>query len=159
MDALIESTKKNTVWGMEVFLNVLSFVPEDKLHWSPSPTAKTAFQIAAHTAVTNGNFARFIRNRKLPVGDAIPVFVNATKAEEESLKSMSEIEALLRKNTQDVLLALDSLTPDDFSIELDSSLGWTVPMTVLMNLPCSHTAMHASQLDYLQTCWNDQVIH
>lgn len=159
MNLLIESCKKNAIWGMEVFLNVLSHVPEDKMHWTPSPTAKSAFRIAAHTAVTNGHFARLIRDQRLPVGEEIPVMVEKMKAEEDSLESLAEIEALLRKNTDEILLALDTLTPEAVALVLDSSLGWSVPMTILMNLPGTHTAMHASQLDYLQTCWDDQVIH
>ncbi|MGI8924225.1 MAG: hypothetical protein ACR2HJ_09365 [Fimbriimonadales bacterium] len=60
---------------MEEFLKTFSFVPDDKLNWTPSPTAKTAIRIAAHTAIYAGNFAKMIRDRKLPFGDEIPEYV------------------------------------------------------------------------------------
>jgi hypothetical protein len=50
MESLIASCKESAVWGMNVFLTTFSFVPDDKLNWTPAPTAKGAMRIAAHTA-------------------------------------------------------------------------------------------------------------
>ena len=144
---------------MERFLRVLSLVPEEKLDWSPSPTAKTARQVAAHTAVATGNFAQMLRDLKLPVGDEIPELVARTKIIEDSLKSLPMIERAFRQNTADVVAALEGLSVDDFERVLDSSLGWTMPMTALMNLPATHVNGHIYQIDYLQTCWGDLEIH
>jgi hypothetical protein len=69
------------------------------------------------------------------------------------------MESLFRKNTADVVAALDTLTPEAVALMLDSSLGWTMPMTRLMMLPGTHAMSHAAQIDLLQTCWDDQVIH
>ena len=144
---------------MEQFLKTLSFVPDDKLNWAPSPTAKSAIRIAAHTAVYAGTFAKMIRDRKLPFGDEIPEFVARNNAAEEAITSRTEIESLFRKNTDEVIAALDTLTPEAIGTSLDTSLGWSVPMTILMNLPGMHALSHAAQIDYLQTCWGDQDVH
>ncbi|MBZ0214359.1 MAG: hypothetical protein K8H99_11205 [Nitrospirae bacterium] len=44
----IESAKQRAVSGMEMFLCNFSHVPDDKLVWTPTPTAKSAIRIA-HT--------------------------------------------------------------------------------------------------------------
>jgi hypothetical protein len=144
---------------MEIFLKTFSFIPDDKLDWTPSPSAKSALRIAAHTAVTAGNFAKMIRDRKLPMGEEIPVLVEQTETAEKMVTSRAEVEALFRKNTDEVLAALDTLDPDAIRMILDSSLGWTMPMTFLMGLPGMHAMCHAGQIDFLQTCWGDQVVH
>ncbi len=144
---------------MEQFLKTLSFVPDDKLNWTPSPTAKSAMRIAAHTAIYPSVFAKFIRDRKLPFGDEIPEFVARISAAEEAITSRAEMESLFRKNTDEVLAALDTLTPEAIGSTLDTGLGLTIPMTFLMNLPGMHALSHAAQIDYLQTCWGDQDVH
>jgi hypothetical protein len=154
-----ESAKKDAVTAMEWFLRNLSHVPQDKLEWAPSPTAKSALQIAAHVAVTQGNFANMIRARKLPMNDEIQTFIERTASEEKALTDIDEIIALFRKNTDEVLSALDELKPEDAEIALDSSQGWTMPMTFLMKLPAYHAIGHTAQIDMLQTCWGDQEIY
>lgn len=158
MEILVASCKDSAVRGMEVFLKTFSFVPDDKLNWTPSPTAKSAIRIAAHTAIYAGRFAAMIRDRRLPTDD-IPAFVARIDAATEALTSRTEVENLFRKNTEEVLAALDTLTPEAIGTTLDSSLGWTMPMTFLMNLPGIHAICHAGQIDYLQTCWGDQEVH
>ena len=143
---------------MGVFLKTFSFVPDDKLNWTPSPTAKPAIRIAAHTAIYAGNFAKMIRERQLPSGD-IPEFVAIVEAAEKLLTSRTEMENLFRQNTDEVIAALDTLAPEAICMSLDSGLGWSLPMTFLMQLPGIHALSHAAQIDYLQTCWGDQDVH
>ena len=159
VESLVASCKESAVNGMEQFLKTLSFVPDDKLDWTPSPTAKSAIRIAAHTAIYAGVFAKMIRDRKLPFGNEIPEFVARINAAAEALTSRTEIENLFRKNTDEVIAALDTLTPEAIGLTLDTGLGWTVPMTRLMMLPGVHAFSHAAQIDYLQTCWGDQDVH
>ncbi len=142
---------------MELFLTVFSFVPEDKLHWTPAPSAKSGLQIAAHTAVTAGNFASMLRDRKLP--SDVPAHLARTQAAEDAVTNRAEMEALYRRNTQAVLEALDELSAEDIAMPLDSSQGWSMPMTFLMQLAGIHAYTHVGQIDYLQTCWGDLEVH
>ncbi|MCW5937521.1 MAG: DinB family protein [Fimbriimonadaceae bacterium] len=158
-ECLVEFCKKSAVAGMEEFLRVFKYVPDDKLHWTPVPTAKSALRVGAHTAVAAGNFARMIRERRVPYGDEIPDFVARTRAEEEAITTREEMESVFRKNTEAVLAALDGLTEEDFAISLDSGQGWSMPMTWMMKLPGTHAFSHHGQIDFLQTCWDDQEIH
>lgn len=157
MHDLIALCQKTAVDSMEHFLVVLSFVPEDKLNWAPTPTAKSAFQIAAHTAVTAGNFAAMIRERHLPQN--VEEHLAKTAQAEAALTTLAEIEAAFRANTAEVVEALGTLTAEDVGLRLDSGQGWSAPMTWIMNLPTLHATGHTYQLDYLQTCWGDQEVH
>lgn len=159
MDSIIASYKESVVNGMEGFLKTFSFVPDDMLTWSPTPTAKSAIRIAAHTALYAGRFAQMIRERKLPQNQGRLERLARMNEAEAAITSRTEMESIFRKNTEEVLAALDTLKPDDMEITLDSGLGWTVPISFLMNLPRNHAMTHESQIDYLQTCWDDQVVH
>src|ERR1041385_6789684 len=111
MESLVDSCKKSAVQGMEHLLTVFSFVPDDKLTWTPTPTAKSAIRIAAHTALYAGRFARMIRDRKLPGSDNLPEWMAQVNAEEAAITSRTEMERIFRKGTDEALAALDSVPP------------------------------------------------
>ncbi|MBX3117612.1 MAG: DinB family protein [Fimbriimonadaceae bacterium] len=159
MEDLVNSCKESAVQGMEMFLRNFSHVPDDKLDWTPTPTAKSALRIAAHTALYAGRFAHMIREKGLPKMDSLEAWIAERNAEEEAITSRAEIEAIFRKGTDEVMAALDSLTPEDVAMSLDSGLGWSMPMTFLMQLPGWHATLHTGQIDYLQTCWDDQEVY
>ena len=52
-----------------------------------------------------------------------------------------------------------ALPPELIGTTLDSGLGFSMPMTDLMKLPGWHATLHAGQIDFLQTCWDDQKVH
>jgi hypothetical protein len=160
MDSLVASCKESAVQEMEYFLKTFSFVPDDKLTWTPTPTAKSAIRIAAHTALYAGRFARMIRDGKLPGSDNnLQEWLAQRNAEEAAITSRTEMEIIFRKGTDEVIAALDSLPPEAIGASLESGLGWSMPMTLLMNMPGIHANAHGAQIDYLQTCWGDQEVH
>lgn len=156
---LIESAKERAVGGMEFFLRNFAHVPDERLNWSPTPTSKSAMRIAAHTALSTERFAEMIRDRRVPVPENLDEWLAKRNAEEIALTSRSEMERVFREGTARVLEALDSLTPEEFDLSLDSGQGWSMPMRQLMGLAGWHATLHAGQIDYLQTCWDDQRIY
>lgn len=159
MEDQISICKTKAVQGMEMFLRNFSHVPDDKLTWTPTPTAKSALQIAAHTSLYAGRFARMIQTRELPGGDNVTEWLAQVQAEEAAVTTRAEVETIFRKGTDEVLAALDSLTPEDVASSLDSGQGWSMSMTFLMALPGWHATLHMGQIDYLQTCWGDLEIY
>src|SRR5215213_8351368 len=109
MESLVASSKESAVWGMEHFLKVFSFVPDDKLTWTPTPVAKSAIRIAAHTALYAGRFARMIRDQKLPGSENLEEWLAQRNAEEIAITSRAEIESVFRKGTDEAIAALDCL--------------------------------------------------
>lgn len=144
---------------MEFFLRNFSHVPDDKLEWTPTPTAKSAIRIAAHTALYARRFARMIRDRRLPAPENLEEWLAERNAEEIAITSREEIERIFRDGTAEVLDALDELTPDEVEMTLDSGQGWSMPMAQLMGLAGFHAILHTGQIDYLQTCWDDQQVY
>ncbi len=144
---------------MEFFLRNFAYVPDDRLEWTPTPTSKTPIRIAAHTALFAGRFANMIRTRQLPSPDNLSEWIAKGEAEEVALTCRSEMERVFREGTAEVIAALDTLGPEEVESSLDSGQGWSMPMTQLMGLPGWHATLHAGQIDYLQTCWDDQKIY
>jgi hypothetical protein len=156
---LVESSKQRAVSCMELFLRNFSHVPDDKLNWTPTPTAKSAIRIAAHTALYAGRFAQMIRDRRLPDAENLSEWLAQRDAEEAAIISRSEVESIFREGTAEVLAAIDTLSPEDLKLSLDSGQGWFVSMEQVMGLPGFHATLHTGQIDYLQTCWNDQQVY
>lgn len=157
--AYVELCKKDAKDGMEMFLRNFSHVPTDRLHWTPTPTAKSALRVASHTALYYGRFAEMIRNRATPKVENLDAWLAQRTSEEEAIISVDEIKAAFASGLELVNAALDSLCPDEVDMTLDSGQGWTMPMRFLMKLPGWHATLHMGQIDYLQTCWGDQEIY
>jgi hypothetical protein len=159
MESNIAACKRGAINGMEMFLRNFSKVPDDKLTWTPTPTSKSAIRIAAHTALYMGRFAQMIRERKLPAVDNLDEWIAQRNAEEEAVTCREDVERIFREGTEEVLVALDSITPDALAMELDSGQGWSLPMSYVMTMPGWHATLHTGQIDYIQTCWGDQEIY
>ncbi|MBX3097734.1 MAG: DinB family protein [Fimbriimonadaceae bacterium] len=159
MDQRIEISKLSAVDGMEYFLRNFGHVPDERLHWSPTPTSKSPIRVAAHTALYASRFAKMIRDRRLPSPDQLDVWLADRNAEEEALTERHEMETTFRTGTAEVIEILDSLNPEDMEVIFDTGLGWSMPMTKMIALPGWHATLHGGQIDYLQTCWGDEQIY
>lgn len=155
----IELYKQRAVGGMDMFLRNFSYVPDDKLDWKVTPTAKSAIRIAAHTALYAGRFATMIQNRALPAPENLEAWVAERDAEEIAVTDRAEMERIFREGTAAVCAALDTLTPEEIDMTLESGQGWSMPMKQLMGLAGWHATLHLGQIDFLQTCWGDQHVY
>ena len=155
----VEVAKRRAVDEMEVFLRNFSHVPDERLAWSPVPTAKSALRIAAHTALYAGRFAQMIRERRLPSPDNLDEWIAQRDAEEAAVTDRLEIERIFREGTAQVLEALDEVGPADLDLTLVSGQAFSLPMRHLISLPAFHATLHTGQIDYLQTCWGDQHVY
>lgn len=159
MNPLIEISKKSAINGMEMFLRNFSHVPDDKLNWTPAPTAKSALRIAAHTALYASRFAKMIREAQLPQMSSVEMYMAQVESEELAITDRAEIEPIFRKGTEEVWAALDTLTPELIESTLQSGPDFSMSMRFLMTLPGWHATLHCGQIDFLQTCWGDQEIY
>jgi len=157
MKDIVTLCKEQATSAMNGFLHVLSFVPADKLTWSPSPTAKNALQIAAHCAAQSGAFAQTIRAGKFP--DSVEDFLGPIHATLAGITTLEQAEAVLRKGIADTVDALDTVTPEQVDSIIDVQGLGQIPFTFCMTIPARHLNDHTSQIDYLQTCWDDQEVH
>jgi len=151
--------QQSAVDGMEMFLRNFARVPDDRLKWTPAPTAKSALRIGAHTALYAARFAHMIREKALPQPDNLEVWLAERETEERQIEDRVQVERVFRAGTDEVVAALAGLTPADIARILESGQGWSLPMTHLMRLPGWHATLHTGQIDFLQTCWGDMQVY
>jgi hypothetical protein len=139
-------------------LNTLAFVPDDRMAWSPSESARSALWIVGHCGEANRAFSRGLRGETMgaPIapeefGRMIYLAGRDTRTREEAVRAIEE-------TTQDLLAALDDLTEARLAGSVEGPFG-TLPMELWITFPNLHMTGHARQIDYLQTVWGDLQDH
>jgi hypothetical protein len=156
MDDYIAMCKERTAEALDRFLHDLSFVPADRLNWRPTPTAKSALEIAAHCAGYSGAFASIISAGKFP--GSREEFRGPILARIKSITTLEEAETMLRKGIEDTIAALDAVKPEQIDAIIKAPHG-SPPFKFFLTLPAFHLENHGAQIDYLQTCWGDLEVH
>jgi len=152
--AQIEQTKAATEQAMGRLLTTFKFVPDDKLGFTPSPTARTPLHLVGHCGMANMAFATVIRGEDLPVFGSPEEAAEQVRNAGREIASREEAVRLVEESTAAVLAALDGVTPDQLSTFPNSPFG-PMPFPFWMNLASIHMSAHASQIDYIQTIWGD----
>lgn len=139
-------------------LKTFEFVPEDRLAWSPSPTARTPLWIAAHCGAANAAFAAILRGEPLPLPTDPAEAAAFIRAAGRETATRAEAVRSIQDSSAEVLMALDGVTPALLATSPSSPFG-PLPFRVWMQVPFLHMMGHARQLDYLQTIWGDVQDH
>lgn len=152
LEQAIQYTEKN----LNQFKHNFSFIPEDKLNWTPSPSAKSPLQILAHVAVSANYIADWIGGKETKL--TAEQLGAKCDAEEKELISKSAAFSVLESATSNALATMKKLTAND--LEKIVHTPWmSAPLGMWVTLFWRHFDMHTGQIDYLQTCWNDQEFH
>src|SRR5512143_1044912 len=117
MEGMISTCKEQATMALDWFLRSLSHVPADKVTWSPTPTAKSALQIAAHCAGFSGGFASVIRDRSFP--PTVEAYLRPIESTIESIATVDQAETVLQKGIADTLAALDTVDSDQIGSIVD----------------------------------------
>jgi hypothetical protein len=157
MQEIIGQAKQSIVMGKERFLKTFSFVPDDKLTWSPTPSSKSALRIAAHIGISNQGMAGVVRGEKPPFSSMAELFA-MIDAEEQKITTRDAAVQLIEASTNSALAALDALTPEQLGGAAGLP-GMEMPMAQFIMIIGMHMSNHAAQIDYLQTTWGDLENH
>ncbi len=157
MTDLKEQAKQFALMGKGQFLKTFACVPEDRITWSPAPTAKSALRLAAHVGIANLGIAAVVRGEGIGAATMQEVLAQS-EAAERTITTRQQALDLIENSVQAVLAALDALTPERIAGVVETPM-LTAPMPVFMNLFGLHMFEHASQVDYLQTIWGDMEFH
>src|SRR5688500_13268731 len=120
---LIARTKQETEQAKAQLLKTLEFVPDDKLTWSPSPSARTPLWIVAHCGAANGAFATILRGEELAVPKDPEELARRVRAGGKDIQTREAAIALVEENTAKVLAALDNVTEEMAESVPESPLG------------------------------------
>jgi uncharacterized damage-inducible protein DinB len=142
----LESLVNQAQWAGNDLAYNLQFIPAEKLNWKPAPAAKSALEIANHTA------AALEAMRPVLQGGAWqrPEFAPAT--------DLASAQALLRKTTQAYAEALKSVSPADLERKIELPFG-TFPLGRCCAFPVIDLIHHRGQIAYLQTILGDTEDH
>ena len=70
---VIDAAKSEFTRAIDRLKKTLGDVPDDRLHWSPSPTARTPLEQVAHVANANEGIQGWLQGEKLDMSDMIAV--------------------------------------------------------------------------------------
>lgn len=158
MDAIKELAIQFFKTSVEKAERTLSFVPADKLTWKPSPTAKSALEIAAHIGVTLMSLSALFEKRGAkPI--TVQELLDQLKSEEAKYTTLDSVQALIQRGAERMTKALEAIPASAIENEsIDTPFG-TRPLKRFIFVPESHTHEHAAQIDFLQTVWGDVTPH
>ncbi|HRF60814.1 MAG TPA: DinB family protein [Fimbriimonadaceae bacterium] len=154
---VIDAAKSEFTRAIDRLKKTLGDVPDDRLHWSPSPTARTPLEQVAHVANANEGIQGWLQGEKLDMSDMIAVDAK-WREEEKPYDTREKALARLDETSSAYLAFLDSLTPEQIEGEFDG--GWQkFPMAFAITFCADHARMHTSQIEYIQTCYGDMDWH
>jgi hypothetical protein len=159
MSEVIQDAKQDFERSRDRMLSLLKETPEDKLNWSPSPTARTPLAIVAHSAMSLHHVTEMLKGR--PFGASSTVIADkGFREEEKAFTSRNEVADLFVKNAGVFVTWIDNLTEDGLDDPITFPFGLGTG-TVLHGItaPARHTEAHIAQLEYIQTIYGDQDWH
>jgi len=140
-------------------IHALATTPDDRVNWSPSPTARTPIEQVVHAAEAVRHIHDTLDGRTYAVstpGEADRRF----REREQAIKTREEALDLLMKNGDAYLAWLDTLTPEQYAsdVKMAFSLGM-IPMTFALGIEANHLSFHTAQMIYIQTIYGDRDWH
>lgn len=151
---VVAQAKCNFERSSDRLIHLLSFVPDDKLLWAPSPTAKSSLRIVVHCALTNTFFANVITGSLPERMPSAEEFFSSLHGAEEKINTRENAIAVLKGTTAELCKAIDTVNSENLNTAPNSPFG-PMPMKFWLDLGGQHEAGHVGQLEYLQTIWGD----
>lgn len=155
----IEHARADFLRSKERLSSALSTTPDDRINWSPSPTARTPIQQVAHAAQVLEGMQIMLNGGTFPIetsAEADKVFLE----QEKPFTTRESVLHLLEQNSATYLQWLDSLTPEALTATVTLPFGFgTAPMTAALSFASQHTNWHTAQINYIQTIYGDRVWH
>ena len=137
----------------------LATTPDDRLRWSPSPSARTPLEQVAHAAFSVGHMLGNLEGRTFeePTTDDAQ---RRHRADDATITTREAALALLEKNSAAYLAWLDGVTEDKLSSKVKAPFGMgEFPVMAMIGFMPVHLNWHSAQLDYIQTIYGDQDWH
>jgi hypothetical protein len=155
MQDLIEKTKTDFLQAKDRFCRVLAATPDDRINWSPSTTARTPVQLAAHVA----NSVKALHMTM----NGQPFAVNSTAEADKSFRDWERqfntrdaVLSLIDKNSAAYVAWLETLTPECLDTMVEMPFGMApMPVKAVITFQPLHMDSHTPQLEYIQTIYGD----
>lgn len=157
MNETVEAAKAEFTRAKDRVAKALDTTPDDRINWSPSPTARTPLHQVAHAAMSIKGMQDWLAGKPFPF-ESVADLDSYSRDKEKDFTSREQAIALLEENGAGYLAWLDTLTPEQVSGPFESPMG-TFPMASAITFCADHLRAHASQIDYIQTVYGDHDWH
>lgn len=158
MDDTISQAKAELLRSKGRIEKLLELTPDERINWSPSPTARTPIQLVAHSAMAIIGLKGLFTGTPFPFKDTADMESSLREMEKHYASRKQALEPL-DQNTNDYVAWLDTLTPEQLSASVTFPFGFSLPLAQAIGMPAQHMQGHASQLDYIQTIYGDREWH
>ena len=141
--------------GKERFLKTFGAVPADKQNYTPAEGAKTPIQLGAHIAVSNNGFAEMFEggDEAMPEMD---VMMKMMARAEAKIDTAEKVVAAVEESHARLVASINNISAE--KLESPAPFG-DMKIADMIFYPGTHYQCHASQVDYVQTCYGDHEFH
>jgi len=154
-DDPIASAKKEFLQAKAGILHALSTTPDERLNWSPSPTARSPLHQIVHAAQSISHIHGFLDGRPFDV-PTTELADRGFRDFEQAFTTRDEAENILEKNAEAFVAWLDALEPEKLSSLVETPFGMgAMPIELGITFPAQHTRWHHAQIEYIQTIYGD----
>ncbi len=157
MEDIISQTKAEFIRAKDRLTKNLAVTPDDKINWSPSPTARTPIQQVAHVAMSIEGMQGMLNGHMIDFSNIAALDAQWREAE-KAFTTREAVLALLDQHCTAYISWLDGLTAEQIGSTLNLPIGsW--PLAEAITWPADHIQCHACQIEYIQTIYGDLVWH
>jgi hypothetical protein len=159
MREAIEEGKASFLRAKDRLVRALANTPDDRLNWSPSPSARSPLHVAAHSADAIRNIHNMLDGRPFPVPTSDEADVGFREWEKQ-FTTREQVTALLDEVSDAYVAWLDALGPSrlDDRCQLPFGLGFA-PLRMVLSAQAAHLDSHTPQIEYIQTIYGDRDWH
>jgi len=154
---IVEDAKAEYNRAKDRLTKAFNTTPDDKINWSPAPTARTPLNQVAHAAMAVAGIQKMFNGAPMPFENINEMDAQWRK-EEKQYTTRDQVMDLLNQNSDAYIAWMDSLTPDQVQSTLKAPFG-EFPMASAITWPADHLRNHAGQIEYIQTCYGDMDWH
>lgn len=158
MNDVVSSAKADFLQAKQGLLHALANTPDERVNWSPAPTARTPIHLVVHAAEAIGAIHAALDGTPFPyrTTEAADRFFREVEA---GVATREEALALFEAKAEAYVAWLEALDPARLDTSATMPFGGAVPMAFALTIPALHTRYHVAQLDYLQTAYGDRDWH
>lgn len=152
---VISQAKQKFAQAKAGLLHALATTPDERLNWSPSPTARTIIQQVAHAAWAIKSINGTLDGRTYQAENTAAAEASFREWEQQ-FSTREQVHALLEANSSAYEAWLDALDPARLSDNVTMPFGLgSVPLEAVVGVAADHTNWHIAQINYIQTIYGD----
>jgi hypothetical protein len=153
----VEEAKAEFLRAKDRITRGLATTPDDKINWSPSPTARTPIEIVAHAALSIDGIQGMLEGKPFPFS-GVDDLDSQSRTQEKTFTTREKVLGVLEEKSATYIEWLDRLTPEQVASTISLPFG-SFPMAAAITFSADHLRGHACQIDYIQTIYGDRDWH